>query len=60
MFKIFGALVALYTLHAVVTGRVFAKSGPGGRWIVKGEEPRYYWVVIAIYAGLSAALITVF
>lgn len=60
MFKLLGAAVALYTIYGAASGRVYAKSGPWGRVIDRQESPRYFWVVIAIYAGLSAALFTIF
>ena len=60
MFRVLGILVALYTLYAACTGRVYAKSGPGGRLILRTESPRYFWTVIAIYIGLSIVLMTVF
>lgn len=60
MFKALGALLALYTIYAVTTGNVYAKSGPGGRSISKTESPADFWITIAIYAGLSAALLFVF
>jgi len=60
MFKMLGVLVGLYTLSAAVKGEVFAKSGPWGRTVSNQEEPRYFWSVIVIYAGLSIALLTIF
>ncbi len=60
MFKMLGILVALYTAYAVSKGEVYAKSGPWGRTVSRADSPEYFWVVIAIYAGLSVALITVF
>ena len=60
MFKILGALVALYTAHAAFRGEVFARSGLWGRTISKAESPRYFWAVIGVYALLAAALLTVF
>jgi hypothetical protein len=60
MFKLLGAFVCLYTVYAIVTGRVVAKSGPWARVVVKQHSPEYFWVVIAIYAGLSIALISWF
>jgi len=60
MFKALGVLVGLYTLYAAVTGSVYAKSGPGGRTVSRQESPEYFWIVIAIYAGLSAALLLYF
>jgi hypothetical protein len=60
IFKLLGVLVALYTAYAAFTGEVFAKSGPWGRTVSRQESPRYFWIVIVIYAGLSVALVTVF
>ena len=60
MFKLLGVLVGFYTVYAAVAGSVYAKSGPGGRTIARADEPRYFWAVIAVYAALSAALLTVF
>ncbi len=60
MFKMLGALVGLYTLFAALQGEVYAKSGPWGRTVSREDSPEYFWVIIAIYAGLSVALITLF
>lgn len=60
MFKLLGVLLAVYTVYSASRGAVFAKSGPGGRMVLRSESPRYFWVVIAIYAGLSLALLTIF
>lgn len=60
MFKLLGVVLAVYVCHAVATGRVIAKAGAGSREVLRDESPGYYWTVIAIYAGLSVALFTVF
>lgn len=62
MFKLLGIIVAAYTLWAAFDGKVYAKSGGlrSARVITRGNEPRYFWVVIAVYGGLSIALMTVF
>lgn len=60
MFKALGLLVALYTLYAVVKGEVHAKSGAWGKTVSRAESPEYFWVVIAIYAALALALVTIF
>ena len=60
IFDILGIGVAAYTLVAAATGRVWARSGPGARLVTRDRSPRYFWVVIAIYAGLSVALIAWF
>jgi hypothetical protein len=60
MFKLLGVLVGLYTLYSAISGRVYARSGPGGRTVSRVDSPNYFWVVITIYAGLSAALLFFF
>lgn len=60
MFKALGVLVALYAAYAAISGKVYAKSGIGGRTISRQDSAGYFWVVIAIYVGLSVALIVVF
>jgi hypothetical protein len=60
MFKTLGLLVALYTLYAAFTGTVYTKAGPRGRMLSRKDSPEYFWVVIAIYLGLSIVLMTVF
>ncbi|HET6620266.1 MAG TPA: hypothetical protein VFG64_10020 [Dongiaceae bacterium] len=60
LFKLLGVAVLLYAAHAAVSGRVYARSGPGGRTISRRSSPRSFWTVIAIYAGLGLALLTMF
>ena len=62
MFKILGVLVALYTLWCAFDGKVCAKAGGWRqrRMIHRRAEPRYFRVVVAIYGGLSLALMTIF
>lgn len=60
MFKLLGILVGLYTLYATFKGEVYAKSGVWGKTVSREDSPEYFWVVIAIYAGLALALATVF
>jgi hypothetical protein len=60
MFKLLGALLTLYTVYAAFDGKVYAKSGPWGRNVSRAQSPEYFWVVIAVYTGLSAALLTLF
>jgi hypothetical protein len=57
MFPLIGIALALYTLAAAVTGRVWAKAGPGGKIVSRAASPEYFWIVILIYAALSLALI---
>lgn len=60
MFKLIGAAVALYTVLAVASGKVYAKSGVWGSSISRQDAPKRFWTVIAVYAALSVALLTVF
>jgi hypothetical protein len=60
LFDALGVVVGLYTIYAAVQGKVFAKQGPWGRYIHREDSPGYFWAVIAVYAGLSVALFTVF
>jgi hypothetical protein len=60
MFDALGLLLAAYVCYAVLVGQVWAKAGPVGRIVSKEVSPEYFWIVIAIYAGLSVALVFVF
>lgn len=60
MFKLLGTLLAVYTLVAASRGEVHARHRAWGRTTRRADEPRRFWVVIAIYAALSGALLTVF
>jgi hypothetical protein len=60
MFKVIGAVLAVYVCYAIANGSVYAKSGISGRNILREDSPRYFWSVIAIYAALSLALVTLF
>lgn len=60
MFKVLGVVLACYTVHALVTGGVYAKSGLRGRVVSRADSPGYFRVATAIYGALSLALMTVF
>lgn len=60
VFKVLGAALGIYVVIAAWTGRVYIKSGPGGRTVERTQAPGYFWVCIGIYAALAVALITVF
>lgn len=60
LFKILGVLVGLYAVSAAIKGEVYARSGLWGRTVSMVESPIYFWVVIASYAVLSVALLTIF
>jgi hypothetical protein len=55
-----GVAVLCYTVHAAVRGEVYAKSGASGRVVSRAESPDYFRIVIAVYAALGIALLTVF
>ncbi len=60
LWQALGVVVGVYAIYAAIQGKVFAKQGPWGRYIERAESPGYFWAVIAVYAGLSVALFTVF
>ncbi len=60
MFEPLGLLVGLYAAYAALRGEIYAKAGPGARRVSRDESPEYFWIVVAIYAALSVALLTVF
>lgn len=60
LFKALGVVLAIYTAYAAFRGEVYARSGWTGRSIARVDQPRYFWVVVAIYFGLAVALLTVF
>ncbi len=60
IFKLLGVLLAGYTAWSAWRGQVYARSGAWGRSIRHDTEPVYFKVVIAIYALLALALMTVF
>jgi hypothetical protein len=60
VFDVLGVVVGVYTAYAALRGEVFAKAGPSGRAVSREDSPAYFWIVVAVYAGLAAALIIVF
>jgi hypothetical protein len=60
MFKAVGALLLAYAMYAILRGEVYAKAGPVGRIVARATSAGYYWTVVAIYALLALALMTVF
>lgn len=60
LFKTLGVLLAVYTLYAVWRGEVYARRRAWGESITRSERPQWFWTVIAIYAALSVALLTIF
>ena len=60
MFKLLGVLVGLYTLYAALACNVIVKCGSWCWTIARVDSPRYFWTVVAIYALLALALVTIF
>jgi hypothetical protein len=60
LFATLGACLGIYTAYAAVAGSVYAKSGPWGRSIHRGEEPFNFWSTIVVYVLLTAALLFYF
>lgn len=60
MFVMLGIVVAIYTAYAALAGEVVIAQGPGARRVRRIESPVYFWICIAIYAGLSLAMIAIF
>lgn len=52
--------VAIYAAYAALTGEVLTANGPFVRRVVRAREPIYFWTCVIIYAGLAAALATLF
>lgn len=59
-FDTLGVVLALYTAYAAESGRVYTRHRAWGRTVLRSDEPRYFWCVIAIYSGLSVALVLYF
>ncbi|MFU8817073.1 MAG: hypothetical protein ACNA7W_17135 [Pseudomonadales bacterium] len=60
IFATLGLLLGGYTAYAAFSGAVFAKHRAWGRTITRGEEPARFWLTIAIYVGLTLALLFYF
>jgi len=60
VFKLLGAMVALYVVHALSVGEVYAKRGLWGATSKRSEEPIRYWSTVVVYGILSVALVLVF
>jgi hypothetical protein len=60
VFKIVGAVVALYVLYALYAGEVYAKRGWWGATSKRGEQSLRYWSSIVVYTILAVALFFVF
>ncbi|MCB1043168.1 MAG: hypothetical protein KDC35_09525 [Acidobacteria bacterium] len=60
MFKLLGAVVALYAFYALSQGEVYAKSGMWGKQVSRDEQPISFWSTVVIYFVLAAFLMVFF
>jgi hypothetical protein len=60
MFKALGVLVLAYSVYAAANGQIYAKARWRGRLVSRAETNGYFWAVVACYACLGVALLTVF
>ena len=58
--RLLGFIVFAYAVYAIIKGEVYAKSGSGARIVTKAESPDTFWLAVAIYIGLSIALVAIF
>ena len=56
LFALPGMLLAIYVVHAAITGEVIATDRWTARRWTRAEDPLRFWLVLAIYAGLSLLL----
>lgn len=59
-FRLLGVLLGLYVAYGVANGEVYARSGAWGRTFRRDEEAWRYWSTIAVYGGLTVALLFYF
>ncbi len=59
-FQTLGVLLAIYVIYAIASGAVHTKDKWRGATVRRDESPGQFWVIVAIYAGLSLALYFVF
>jgi hypothetical protein len=60
MFLALAIPLALYVVYAAAAGEVWVRGGVGARLVTREQSPAYFWVCIAIYAGLAVAMATIF
>jgi hypothetical protein len=60
LWKGIGLFVGGYVLVCIFKGEVHAKNGMQTDTVYRELEPFKFWFSIAIYAGLTVALLTVF
>ena len=59
MFKLLGLMVGIYVIVALISGAVKTRAGIRGRTIWRKREANYFWIVIALYASASIALLSI-
>ena len=59
-FKLLGAALVIYIDYALAYGQVYARRGLWGANYRRENDPWVYWSTIAVYAGLSVALLFFF
>ena len=57
MFKPLGLLLVGYIVYALVTGKIYARSGVWGKTSSRDESPSRYWSAVIAYACLSAMML---
>lgn len=60
MFKLLGVLVAIYIVHCLATGAVYAKAGSWGRSYRRDEHAYGYWSAVGSYSVLVLMLFFLF
>jgi len=60
MFKILGALLALYVARCIVAGDVYGRSGLWGRSWRRDEDALGYWSAVGAYGALMLMLFFLF
>ena len=60
LIQIIGVAVGAYAIYAASVGRALGGANISPRFVSRSIEPAYFWVLVAIYAGLSMALIFLF
>ena len=60
IFRLLGVLLGLYVAYGLAHGEVYARSGVWGRTFYRDQDAWRYWSTIAIYCGLTVALLFYF
>jgi len=60
MFEFVGAALALYAVHSMLRGEVYARSAVRGRIVARADEPERFWLVVACYLVMAFGFVVVF